>query len=167
MSTLSELFKHNTWANLRLIDACEAADDVLDASAPGTRGAALETLVHLLAAEERYVAWLSGEPQPDPPLRERDAFPGFARLRERANHSGDALVAIATSRTGDDWLYGEGDGIRFRTRTLVPLVQAIQHANEHRTHVTTILSQQGVEPPDLSGWAYSDEMGYEEVVEEK
>lgn len=165
MSTLSELFKHNRWANLRLVDACAAAGDILDASAPGTRGAARETLVHLLAAEERYTAWLSGDPQPDPPLRERDPFPGFDLLRERAARNGDTLIRVATSRSGDDWLYGEEDNIRYRTRAHVPLVQAIQHANEHRTHVTTILSQQGVEPPDLSGWAYATEMGYEEVVE--
>jgi len=42
----------------------------------------------------------------------------------------------------------------------VPLVQAIHHASEHRTQVLTILSQQGIEPPDLSGWAFGDAMGY-------
>jgi uncharacterized damage-inducible protein DinB len=37
------------------------------------------------------------------------------------------------------------------------LTQAINHATEHRAQVTTILTQQGVEPPDLSGWAYVEE----------
>jgi uncharacterized damage-inducible protein DinB len=34
------------------------------------------------------------------------------------------------------------------------LVQAINHATEHRAHIMTIITQQGLEPPDLDGWAY-------------
>ena len=35
--------------------------------------------------------------------------------------------------------------------------QAINHATEHRSHIATILTQQGIEPPDFSGWAWNDE----------
>ena len=33
-------------------------------------------------------------------------------------------------------------------------VQAIIHATEHRSQIATILTQQGVEPPDFSGCAW-------------
>lgn len=36
----------------------------------------------------------------------------------------------------------------------VVLVQAINHATEHRTQIFTILTQQGLEPPVLDGWTY-------------
>ncbi len=36
------------------------------------------------------------------------------------------------------------------------LTQAINHATEHRAQIMTILTQLGIEPPDLSGWAFSN-----------
>jgi uncharacterized damage-inducible protein DinB len=35
--------------------------------------------------------------------------------------------------------------------------ESIHHAHEHRTQITTLLGQQGIEPPSLSGWNYFDE----------
>lgn len=161
MSTLSEMFRHNLWANLRLIAACEEAGAAaLEASAEGTYGAAGAALQHLLAAEERYIVLLTGEPQPQPPLSEHDAFAGFARLRERAQRSGEALIRLVADDPGDSLLEGENRFGAYSIRTFVPLIQAIHHANEHRTHITTVLSQNGVEPPDLSAWTYGEEMGY-------
>jgi uncharacterized damage-inducible protein DinB len=37
--------------------------------------------------------------------------------------------------------------------TAVILVQAINHATEHRSHVATILTQLGIQPPEMDGWA--------------
>ncbi len=33
-------------------------------------------------------------------------------------------------------------------------VQAINHGNDHRTHICTILSAIGASVPDLDGWSY-------------
>ena len=86
---LVELFKHNTWANLRLLDACAGlSDEHLGASAPGTYGRAGDTLVHLVAAQDRYLALLTGT-QPESPSREGDPFPGVPALRERVRRSGE------------------------------------------------------------------------------
>jgi len=38
------------------------------------------------------------------------------------------------------------------------VIQAINHAIDHRSQIATLLSQQGIEPPDLDGWAYNDAM---------
>jgi hypothetical protein len=35
-----------------------------------------------------------------------------------------------------------------------PCCQAVNHGVEHRTNITTILFQQGIQPPDLDGWEY-------------
>jgi len=159
MSTaLVELFRHNLWANLRLLDACSRLpDEQLDASAPGTYGRVRDTLVHLLAAEERYVTLLGGQ-QPEHPLREADGFPGWEELRRRALHSGEALVALAESVDPTRILRGERGGKPYAIPAVVPLMQAINHATEHRAHVVTVLSQGGVEPPALDAWAYGREV---------
>jgi uncharacterized damage-inducible protein DinB len=36
----------------------------------------------------------------------------------------------------------------------VILTQVINHATEHRAQVMVILTQLGIEPPDLSSWSY-------------
>jgi uncharacterized damage-inducible protein DinB len=161
MSTLVEMFRHHLWANLRLIAACEkAGESALAANAEGTYGEAGAALLHMLAAEERYLVLLTGEPQSTPPLSEREPFPGLARLRERAERSGEALIRLVEADPGENLLEGENRYGPYSIRTFVPLIQAIHHGNEHRTHVTTALSQNGIEPPDLSAWAFGEEMGY-------
>ncbi|HKB48257.1 MAG TPA: DinB family protein [Ktedonobacterales bacterium] len=56
-----ELFKFNLWANLRLLEACADLEIVeLNAALPGTFGSIGETLVHLVAAEERYLTLRRG-----------------------------------------------------------------------------------------------------------
>ena len=37
------------------------------------------------------------------------------------------------------------------------LVQAINHATEHRTQVAAILTQLGIEPPGMDGWTYHED----------
>ena len=39
------------------------------------------------------------------------------------------------------------------------MVQAVTHSTEHRTHIATIITQLGREPPDMSGWQYMAEVG--------
>jgi hypothetical protein len=34
------------------------------------------------------------------------------------------------------------------------IVQALQHGNDHRTQICTVLSTNGFETPDLDVWAY-------------
>ena len=38
----------------------------------------------------------------------------------------------------------------------VILVQAINHATEHREQINSMLSALGITPPDLDGWSYGE-----------
>ena len=157
-TALVELYKHNLWANLRLLDLCAGLnDEQLDAAAPGTYGRVRDTLVHIFAAEERYVKLFTGS-QPEHPLRESEGFPGIEELRERARRSGEALIEVAGRFRSSRILRGKWrSGEPYTLRAVVPMVQAINHATEHRAHIVTVLSQHGVQPPDLDGWAYGVE----------
>ena len=154
---LVDLFKHNTWANLRLFDACAGlSDEHLGASAPGTYGRAGDTLVHLVAAQERYVALLTGT-QPGNAPREGDPFPGVPALRERVRRSSEALEAVAARVRPTRVLRGVRRGEPFAIPATTVLIQAINHATEHRAHVATVLSRRGVQPPVMDGWVYGEE----------
>ncbi|CAN5552948.1 DinB family protein [soil metagenome] len=155
-----EMFGHNRWANLRLFDWCAGVHDaLLDSSAPGTFGDARSTLVHLVSAEERYVELLTGDEIPDDQRLEiDDPFPGLELLRERIDASGQRLIAIAGSTPDDHIIEGTFlDGRSYRLSATTLLIQAINHATEHRTHIMTVISQHGVEAPETDGWLYGEE----------
>lgn len=153
---LPDFFHYNLWANLRLLDACEAlSDEQLDATMIGTFGSVRETLIHLFTAEEGY-AWrfnLTG-PAPTPRLGELTAFPGFDELRRRAELSAKELIAIVEQADLSQILHL--DGGTYDAPLINVVIQAIDHAIDHRSQIATLLSQQGIEPPELDAWAYND-----------
>jgi uncharacterized damage-inducible protein DinB len=151
---LSELFRHHLWANLRLLDACRTLSPTqLQAAAPGTYGPVRDTLWHIVACEERYVALLTGE-WPERPLDERPSAPGLEELAERARRTGTALVRAAAEADPARILRGVWRGQPYAVPVAVPLVQAINHGTEHRAQIAVVLSRLGVTPPELDGWAY-------------
>ena len=153
---LEELFKHNLWANLYLLDVCaKLSADKLEASAPGTYGAVRNTLLHLLDTEADYVATLTDQAA-KPRHQPGEPFPGFESLRQSARQSGEALITYAEQFDSSQILQGVWQGQPYRLRAIIVLMQAINHATEHRAHIMTILSQQGIDPPILDSWAYND-----------
>jgi uncharacterized damage-inducible protein DinB len=152
---LVRLFEHNRWANLRAVEACAALADVpLDATVLGTAGSVRETLMHIAGAEQRYVLLLIGR---QPTYGERDGWPGVERLRQALDESGRALIELAGRADPDEVLTGDFQGRPYALPVATIYVQAINHATEHRSQIATILTQQGVEPPDFSGWAWNSE----------
>jgi uncharacterized damage-inducible protein DinB len=157
---LVELFEHNLWANIKMLDACIGLDEQqLKTSAQGTFGQIGDTLAHMVAAEGRYVARLEGK-QPDDAHHERHGGPGVAVLRKRVQESGEALVRIAREFDSDNVLRGTWRGEPYEMRAFIPLIQAINHATEHRSQVATILTQLGIQPPQMDVWTFADERGY-------
>lgn len=153
---LVSLFRHNLWANLRLFAVCMALDEQqLAATAAGTYGPIYNTLRHIVSAEQRYVVHLTGQ-EPAHPLRREDN-PDIATLCTYVRRSGEDLIAIAARMAADRLMSMEWDEKRWPVPASLLLAQALHHANEHRTQVMTILTQLGIEPPDLSGWAYIEE----------
>ena len=155
---LAEFYKHNLWANLRLLNVCATlTDEQLDLSAPGTYGKVRDTLVHLFGAEERYVMRLRGRSAERPP-QEHEAFPGIGELRRSATESGNALIEIASGFETGTILRGVWRGEPYEIPAIVVMIQAINHATEHRMHIVGILNQNGIETPEMDGWAYGEEM---------
>ncbi len=154
---VADFFRHNLWANLKVLDVCAGLPDAtLDATVAGTYGSIRETLVHLLSAEGRYIETFGGEP-PGIPLAEEDPFPGFDLLRKRAHLSGEALIDLAAACPPDRILTGTYEGHPYEMRAGILFAHAIAHSVEHRTHIETILTQQGIEPPETDGVAYFQE----------
>src|SRR5215210_5797965 len=153
---LAELFRHNLWANLTLIDLCAMLPiDVLGTDVPGTYGATHETLTHLVGAEERYLAALVGGGERRNPTLEETA-PDLGTLRDHARQSGEGFIAYAETVEGNPTLQVTWRGQAYEMPAALFLVQAINHATEHRTQIKTALTQAGVTPPELDGWTWDE-----------
>ena len=154
---LADFFRYNLWANQTLLDFCEPLTDAqLDATAAGVYGSVRAILMHLFSSEESYAGRVGGQ-SPGPRLMESDAFPGFDELRRRSEQSGQALITFAEKATEADLTHilHLDDGT-YDAPVYINLIQAINHGIDHRSQIATVLSQQGIELPDLAGWGYND-----------
>jgi uncharacterized damage-inducible protein DinB len=152
VQTIEALFHHNLWANLKIFETCGGLDDaVLDATVPGTYGSIRDTLIHLARAEAGYFGRLTGE------QLDRSGWgevPTLEQLTEAMRWTGEGLVREAARVQPSDTLSVQWDGETVEFPASLILVQAINHATEHRAHIATILTQQGVTPPEIDGWNY-------------
>jgi uncharacterized damage-inducible protein DinB len=158
---LVELYRHKTWATLRLIDTCKGlADEHLDATIPGTYGTIRETLRHLVRSEEGYFRTITreyvSERMPEGPVP-------FDELAERVRRLGPRWETLAEDLDLPEREVTTSDGWRLPAKVL--MAQAIHHAADHRTHVLSILGARGLEVPELDAWDYAFSAGHMMQVE--
>jgi uncharacterized damage-inducible protein DinB len=156
--TLTTLFSHNLWANLRLLERCEAlSSEQLGASISGTYGSIRDTLQHIVTAEQSYFSRISTGQRYN---RTEDA-PALtlAEMVESARTTGSGLIEWAPTVEADDTVQIDWDGTRRDVSKTILLTQAINHATEHRAQIMAIMTQLGIQPPNLDGWTYFDERG--------
>jgi uncharacterized damage-inducible protein DinB len=160
---LLELFRHKTWATLRLIEYCQAlSDEHLDATIPGTFGTIRETLHHLVDGDEGYFRLVTGDrssqPLPDAPV-------SFDELAERTRRLGPRWEILARDGEASGRQVTTSDG--WRVPGSVPMAQAIHHADDHRSHVQSILGARGLPVPEPNGldvWGYAEASGLMQPV---
>ena len=150
---LEKLFEHNNWANLRIIQACSAlSDEQLDAEPlSATKGSIRLTLLHLVSSQRGYLSLLTL------PVEARSNAPlEFPKLQESVRVSGEGLLALAKDVPGKfpKTRLQTTDG--YSVEPWVVMLQAINHATEHREQIKSMLSTLGVTPPDIDGWDYGE-----------
>jgi uncharacterized damage-inducible protein DinB len=155
--TLTTLFSRHRWANLRLLECCAPlTDEQLDATLLGGYGSIRDTLQHIVIAEQSYFARIStGQPRrraaDEPQLT-------LAVLAESLRATGAGLVEWAGRVQADDTVEVDWDGAPRNVPKTILLTQAINHATEHRAQIMATLTQLGIEPPELDGWTYFDQL---------
>jgi uncharacterized damage-inducible protein DinB len=154
---LVQLYRHNTWANTKLIEfvrdlpeAVRGSDVVIE----GTRGPIADTLLHLTLAQEFYLSAFGKGERPA-----NNEFPGWDALLERNRRCSLGFEAVAAEIEGDPVLDTRFRGEPARIHASVFLTQVINHATDHRSQIATALTQLGVEPPSLDAWSFGREDG--------
>lgn len=155
--TLTTLFSHNLWANLRLLDHCAALTNAqLESTAIGAYGSIRNILQHIANAERSYLSRLStgqrySRPADAPPLT-------LEEVKASLQFSGSGLIEWALKVQPTDTVSIDWEGTPRDVPKTILLTQAINHATEHREQIKAIMTGLGVEPPDVSGWTYFDEI---------
>jgi uncharacterized damage-inducible protein DinB len=158
---LVEFFRHNAMMNGRLLVACrQLTPKQLGATATGTYGTIGATLAHIANAQEGYAARLLDTERPE--RLPEDPFPGMEAVAERLAR-GDRQLEEAAARAGQDrevQVTGDDPPGTWTMPVSLFLLQAVNHGTEHRSQVATILTNLGIEPPEMDGWAYFFESGH-------
>lgn len=165
-NALIELYRHKTWATLRLIEHCAGlADEHLDATIPGTYGTIRDTLRHIVAAEEGFMsiltrerfvskaaaqAFVLEEPLPEGPVALDELAARIRRLGPRWEALAQDTDLPSRELTSRDGWYMPG---------VVSIAMAILHAGDHRSHIMSILGARGLKLPEPNGL---DMLGYAE-----
>lgn len=82
----------------------------------------------------------------------------IAEMIESMRSTGLGLIEWAGKVQADDTVQLDWDGTPRDVPKTIILTQVINHATEHREQVKVILTQLGIEPPDLQSWSYFDEL---------
>jgi len=163
---LLQLYRHKTWAALRLIEYCKGLDDEhLDATMPGTYGTIRETLRHLVGADERYYSILTRERFPTKAAAAAYVYPdplpdapvSLDVLAERVRNLSAGWEALAADADLPEREVTTTDGLR--VPAAVAMAQAIHHADDHRTHIMSILGARDLDVPEPNGldmWGYAE-----------
>jgi uncharacterized damage-inducible protein DinB len=77
-------------------------------------------------------------------------------LAKAASISGDGLLALARDASSKHLKTQLRTTDGYFVQPWVVMVQAINHATEHREQISSVLTALGVTPPDLDGWSYGE-----------
>jgi uncharacterized damage-inducible protein DinB len=154
--TLTTLFSHHLWANLRLLERCAVlTDEQLDAAIPGSYGSIYDTLRHIVTSEQSYFSRIStgqrhSRPDNEPPMT-------MDEMAESLRKTGSGLIESASKVQAEDTVQIDWDGTPRDVPKTIILTQVINHATEHREQIKAIMTEMGIEPPDVQSWTYFEE----------
>ena len=147
---LREAFRHNSWANRRLLEACrELTDEQLNAGAVGSYGSVKSTLNHIVDGEAGYARRLANHGPLWP-----DADVDLSELASRLDEIDAVWEEVLAAPIDTERIIVVDRGAN-EVRAGVYVAQALHHGNSHREQVCAILTSLGLEAPDLQAWAYA------------
>ena len=159
-SGLLDPLRHNTWATKQLLEFCgRLSGEQLNATSEGTYGTILSTLQHIVGADGRYRYRLSGIKATWP--QEPEETTDLAELSKMAEELGAFWEDLGSMSFDPDRTIEGKDrsGRMFTVKAGLIVAQTLNHGNEHRAQIYTILTTIGVQPPDLDGWSYGEATG--------
>lgn len=146
------LYKYNTWANLRILDAAaKVTHEQFIAPASYPHGGLHSTLTHILFAEWLWRMRWQGE-SPTQGLKPED-FPTFDALRARWAEEEKAIAdfvdALTDKRLNDVLQYKTTHGDAMENILWQMMAHVVNHGTQHRGEAAVILTDMNSSPGDI------------------
>jgi uncharacterized damage-inducible protein DinB len=157
---LREGLRHHVWATEQLLDACAGVpDEELERAIPAIYGSALDTMRHLIDADNWYLQCISSGELGIEGFDADDL--SFAELRPiaRATAAGWELILERDLDPDAEIVTIGVDGSTRHATAGIRLAQVLHHGSDHRSQVCTALTTLGHEPPEFDVWAYGEIVG--------
>lgn len=153
--TLIEFIHYNQWANQQLLAVCMELDEaLLSVKIPGTYGSILDTFRHLLRAEASFLQRIHGTaPQP---AFDWDEGPSPAQLAVFADQVAEAFLGTVRTISPTETVHEENDEWTFDYQARLIFMSLAYHGIAHRTDITTFLTSEGLDVPELDIWGYQE-----------
>jgi uncharacterized damage-inducible protein DinB len=150
--TIQCLYDFHYWARDRLLPAIEPLpESQYTQQMPGGWGSLADTLAHMVAAEEIWLARLQGSSPTR--LAGLTDMPTFAAMRQRWAASEAAYQSYLNRADAAELArlceYKDTKGNHFSNPVWQLLLHVLNHATEHRAQISTMLASIGVSHPGL------------------
>jgi len=158
---IGEAFTYNGWATTRLLAFCrELTPDQLNQPGAGTYGSILATLNHLIRSDAGYLprAKITRPTWVDSDDEDRDAINEFNLLEARVKETAALWQKYLADPLDVRQLLLLDEGA-YECQSSVPVIQALHHGNAHREQISSLITNLGLEPPDISVWAFGEDTG--------
>jgi uncharacterized damage-inducible protein DinB len=149
--TIIEFFQYNHWANQELMGIClNLSEEIITANNPGSYGSIRDTFAHVLQAEMSFLKRIHGV-APDFKWGEN---PGLSQMMVYETVLHEALVDTLQRVPATQNVHEAGDGWTFDYQARLIFMSVVYHGIAHRTDITTVLNNKGVNLPELDVWGY-------------
>jgi uncharacterized damage-inducible protein DinB len=159
---------HHSWATEQLLDRCAAlTDEQLTRHIPAIYGSTLDTVRHLVDADNWYLWCVSGGELGIEDFDADDLLLADLRPVAAVTAAGWAEIAGSGLDPDADIVVHRADGRVTHATVGIRLAQVLHHGSDHRSQICTALTVLGHEPPEFDVWAYGETIGLvrEEQVE--
>ena len=156
-ATLLRAIRHNNWANKELLEFCARLTPEQQAwTTSGVYGSIHATLQHILGGETGYLFSLTGGALP-PGGRLPETLVPFEQLAALATSNAERIEKVIANEMDPDRKITRPSGAIVPATIIV--TQFIHHGSDHRAHIGSILGANGIEGPNLDGWAFGRAIG--------
>ncbi len=151
--TMIEFFHYNNWANQELMRICmNLNDEIVSAGIPGSYGSIRDTFTHILKAEISFLKRIH-ETYPEPDFKWEEN-PDLSHLMAYETRLHETLLDTLQQVPATQNVHEEGDGWAFDYQARLIFMSVIYHGIAHRTDITTVLNNKGINLPELDVWGY-------------
>jgi uncharacterized damage-inducible protein DinB len=151
--TMVEFFQYNHWANQELMRICmNLGDEIITANIPGAYGSIHDTFSHILKAEISFLKRIHGT-YPEPGFKWEEK-PSLAQMMAYETALHEALLDTLHHVPATQNVHEEGGGWTFDYQARLIFMSVVYHGIAHRTDITTVLNNKGINLPELDVWGY-------------